>query len=107
MGVYDICRALTPQRQIAALRQAEVSQSRRGHQSGTKREKDMSATRSVRTLSLAVLLATLAASALAAPPPHPNPGIIPPNAHYGGLTYGEWLAGLNQWIFAVSAADNL
>jgi hypothetical protein len=37
---------------------------------------------------------------------NPNPGIIPPHGHYAGLTYGEWLAGLNQWYLSVPAADN-
>ena len=37
---------------------------------------------------------------------NPNPGIIPPNAVYGGLSYGEWQAKLNQWQLGVPAADN-
>ena len=68
-----------------------------------------SAMRLARALSLAVVLATVPAPAFAAPPAqngNPNPGIIPPNAHYAGLTYDEWLAALNQWILAVPAADN-
>jgi hypothetical protein len=51
----------------------------------------------------------LAASVLAASPAkagNPNPGIIPPEAHFHGLTYGEWLAGVNQWLLSVPAADN-
>jgi hypothetical protein len=51
----------------------------------------------------------LAASVFAASPAHkgnPNPGIIPPNAHFHGMTYGEWLAGFNQWVFSLPAADN-
>jgi hypothetical protein len=35
-----------------------------------------------------------------------NPGIIPPNAHYGGLTYGEWLVEFNRWSLKVPASDN-
>jgi len=41
-----------------------------------------------------------------APKGIPNPGIVPPNAHFHGMTYGEWLAGLNQWILSVPAADH-
>src|ERR1043166_3148582 len=64
----------------------------------------------VRALSPVLVLATVASSALSAPPApngNPNPGIIPPNAHYAGSTYGEWLAGLNEWILEVPAAENL
>ena len=62
-----------------------------------------------RRLSLALVLTMLCASALAAPPAskgNPNPGIIPPNAHFHGLTYGEWLVAFNQWFFSLPAADN-
>ena len=69
----------------------------------------MRAMRFARGLSLALVLAMLAASVFAASPAHkgnPNPGIIPPNAHFHGMTYGEWLAGFNQWVFSLPAADN-
>lgn len=65
--------------------------------------------RFARGLSLALVLAMLAASVLAAPPAlkgGPNPGIIPLNAHFHGMTYGEWLAASNQWLLSVPAADN-
>jgi len=33
-------------------------------------------------------------------------GIIPINARYGGFTYGEWMAKMNQWALSIPAADN-
>jgi len=30
-----------------------------------------------------------------------NPGVAPPNAHYRGLTYGEWEAKCWQALFAI------
>jgi hypothetical protein len=35
-----------------------------------------------------------------------SPGIIPPNAHYGGHTYGEWLAMQWQWFLGLPVPDN-
>ncbi len=35
---------------------------------------------------------------------NPNPRIVAPNAQYEGLTYGEWLVRLNQWLLGVPAA---
>jgi hypothetical protein len=35
-----------------------------------------------------------------------NPGIIPPNARFGGLTYGEWLVEFNRWSLSVPASVN-
>jgi hypothetical protein len=61
----------------------------------------MGAMRFMRALSSVVVLAAAAASAFATPPAQNsnlNSAIIPPTAHYAGLTYGEWLAGLNEWI---------
>ena len=69
----------------------------------------MRAMKFARELSLALVLAMLAAPVFAAPPAHqgnPNPGIIPPNAHFHGMTYGEWLAGVNQWLLSIPSADN-
>src|SRR6185503_15469444 len=63
----------------------------------------MRATRFVRGLSLTFVLAMFVASAFAAPS---NPGIIPPNAHFHGMTYGEWQAAAMQWILGLPAADN-
>jgi hypothetical protein len=58
-------------------------------------------------LSFAFAVASLAVNAaIGAQKGNPNPGIIPPSGHYAGLTYGEWLAGLNQWYLSVPAADN-
>jgi hypothetical protein len=69
----------------------------------------MRAMRFARGFPLALVVAMLAASVLAAPPAlkgNPNPGIIPPNAHFHGMTYGEWQAAAMQWIFSLPAADN-
>jgi len=32
---------------------------------------------------------------------NPNPGIIPPQAHPAGQSYGEWAAAWWQWIFSI------
>jgi len=69
----------------------------------------MSAIGIARALSRAIVFAMLAASVVAALPANAanqNPGIIPPDAHFHGLTYGEWLAAANQWLLSVPAADN-
>lgn len=61
-------------------------------------------------LSAAVGLAAFLGIALA-PAPSPglgangNPGVIPPNAKYRGLTYGEWEAKWWQAAFAIPVAD--
>ncbi len=60
-------------------------------------------------LSLAFVFAMFAASVSAAPPAqksNPNPGIIPPDAHFHGMTYGEWQARDIQWLLSLPAADN-
>src|SRR5690348_3811401 len=31
-----------------------------------------------------------------------NPGVVPINARFGGLTYGEWSARAFQWVFSLS-----
>jgi hypothetical protein len=35
-----------------------------------------------------------------------NPGVIPPQASPGGMTYGEWGAAWWQWAMAIPKADN-
>jgi hypothetical protein len=35
-----------------------------------------------------------------------NPGILPPSARFGGLSYGEWLMRFNQWSFSIPAPQN-
>ena len=37
---------------------------------------------------------------------NPNPGVLPPNSHPFGKTYGEWNAGWWQWFFSVPASKN-
>jgi|KBSMisStandDraft_5_1062788.scaffolds.fasta_scaffold25445_6 hypothetical protein len=36
---------------------------------------------------------------------NPNPGVLPINARYAGLTYGEWSARWWQWFWATSTPD--
>jgi len=69
----------------------------------------MSATKLVRALTRAVVLVTLAGGVLAAPPAqnvNPNPGLVPPDEHLQGMTYGEWQAALSQWIGSVPATGH-
>jgi hypothetical protein len=35
-----------------------------------------------------------------------NVPIVPPDARFQGLSYGEWMARFNQWFLSVPAADN-
>src|SRR5258708_31213338 len=35
-----------------------------------------------------------------------NPGIVPINAHFGGVSYGDWIAKSYQWSLSLPAADN-
>ncbi len=37
---------------------------------------------------------------------HPNPGVMPPNSHSHGKTYGEWSAQWWQWAFALPVDDH-
>ena len=37
---------------------------------------------------------------------NPNPGVLPPDSHPFGKTYGEWNAGWWQWFFSVPASKN-
>lgn len=37
---------------------------------------------------------------------NPNPGVLPPNSHPRGLTYGEWSARWWQYAFSVTTLDN-
>jgi hypothetical protein len=64
-----------------------------------------------RTLCVAVLLVALVALALTAPVAGAakkanNPGVIPPHATPGGMTYGEWGAAWWQWALALPAGEN-
>ncbi len=53
---------------------------------------------------IALVLVLQVTPALAAN--NPNPGVLPPNAHPFGKTYGEWNAGWWQWSFSVPASKN-
>jgi hypothetical protein len=37
---------------------------------------------------------------------NPNPGVLPPQSHPFGKTYGEWNASWWQWFFSVPASEN-
>jgi len=37
---------------------------------------------------------------------NPNPGVLPPQSHPHGRTYGEWNASWWQWLFSVPASEN-
>ena len=56
-----------------------------------------------------MLLALFAAfplpSAFGQPGPH-NPGVVPIQARYAGLTYGEWSARWWQWFWATATGDS-
>jgi hypothetical protein len=58
----------------------------------------------VTLLTLAAL--SLFASGTQAQNGNPNPGVIPPDARYHGLTYSEWQARWWQWVFSLPAANN-
>lgn len=69
----------------------------------------MRVTRYATGFSIAFVLAMLVGPVMAAPSAqkgNPNPGIAPPDSHFHGKTYGEWLAGFWQWYFSVPAADS-
>src|SRR6266571_8232099 len=53
---------------------------------------------------IALVLLLQATPALAAK--NPNPGVLPPNSHPFGKTYGEWNDGLWQWFFSVPASKS-
>jgi hypothetical protein len=92
---------------IAARR--DLAMSSRASSGRPNWERDMNAMRFTKMFSRALLLAMLAAPVFAAPPVHKggsNPGVIPPSARYGGMTYGEWQVVLHQWFFSLPAADN-
>jgi hypothetical protein len=37
---------------------------------------------------------------------NPNPGVLPPNSHAFGKTYGEWSAAWWQYVFSIPLPDN-
>ncbi len=53
---------------------------------------------------IALILLLQVTPALAAQ--NPNPGVLPPDSHPFGKTYGEWNAGWWQWSFSVPASKN-
>ncbi len=55
-------------------------------------------------VAVGILVALVGATvALAA---NPNPGVLPPQSHPHGKTYGEWNASWWQWFFSVPASTN-
>jgi len=65
--------------------------------------------RSTRFLAMALVAVGLLGSSTAhtaAQERDSSPRVVPPNAHYDGFAYAEWLAKLWQWILAVPTAEN-
>lgn len=62
------------------------------------------------TLTVAVMLVALMAVLVGAQPAqaqgNTNPGVLPPDQKWYGLTYGEWSAKWYQWIYAIPAPNN-
>jgi hypothetical protein len=59
------------------------------------------------TLSaLLIAFALLATSGASIAGDQHDPRIVPPSGKLQGKTYGEWLAGFNQWVYGVPTADN-
>jgi hypothetical protein len=52
------------------------------------------------------LLAALLPSATALAAGKPNPGILPPDSHPYGATYGEWSARWWQWVVSIPASTS-
>ena len=70
--------------------------------------KDLPRTVSV-GLTLTLLLGVVASFALTAAPASaadPNPGILPPQSHPFGRTYGEWAAAWHSWRLSVPVSVN-
>jgi len=65
----------------------------------------MSGIRTMKQIVLAVLiglsLVVVPAWAQDNPGNLGNPGIVPPQASFGGQTYSEWVASLFQWVFSI------
>lgn len=58
------------------------------------------------TLVLAVaLLVTAAQPAAKKEAGNPNPGVLPPQSHPDGKTYGEWGAAWQQWVFTTTTEN--
>jgi hypothetical protein len=62
--------------------------------------------RHMRNTFVGVLVAAMATMAAWAQGGNKNPGVIPPNAKYQGLTYGEWSARQTQWFFSLPVDAN-
>ena len=60
----------------------------------------------VLTVSVALGLLAWSVPNTSAQQGNPNPRIVPPNAVYDGLTYGEWMAKFNQWYLSIPASVN-
>jgi hypothetical protein len=55
---------------------------------------------------VAIGLLTLSTEKTAAQARDSSPQVIPPNAHYDGLSYAEWLTKLWQWTLAIPSPQN-
>jgi hypothetical protein len=62
-------------------------------------------TRKCATVLLSLVALVAVSSDAHAQRRNPNPGIIPPNAHYRGFTYGEWAAMWWQKVYSIPVED--
>src|ERR1700736_5194489 len=59
--------------------------------------------KTLQLIALAASLTLLIAGPAQARSKNPNPGIVPHQARYHGLTYGQWQARWQQWAFSIPA----
>lgn len=55
---------------------------------------------------ISIFLSVIAGSISAAHAANANPGVLPPNSHAFGMTYGEWSARWWQWTFSLPVDQN-
>lgn len=58
------------------------------------------------SLAVVAVVAALAVPTATAFASNPNPGVLPPQSHPHGLTYGQWSARWWQWAASFPASDN-
>jgi hypothetical protein len=58
------------------------------------------------SLALVAVVVALAIPTSAFASGNPNPGVLPPQSHPHGLTYGQWSAQWWQWAASFPASDN-
>src|SRR5205807_10344296 len=63
--------------------------------------------KALHVIVLAASLTLLVAGPARAASHNPNPGLVPHNAKYHGLTYGQWQARWQQWGLSIPATPDL